>query len=334
MKKVKIKHITPVCITVLLTLTMMLSVCTAAMADSSYIATLISANSAPVAENLCYATYKNVQITGTLSAIDAEGDTVSFEIAKEAKKGTVELLENGTFIYTPDENKKGKDSFSYIAIDSEGNKSETATVSIKIKSQTTDICYADMDGEKANYAALCLAEKGIFTGEKIGNEYFFSPNTPVSRGEFLSMCLNLCGIENLEDITKTGFYDDSEIPGWSKPYIATALIAGIIQGYSDEYGNIVFSPNDAISYSEAAVILNNTLEITDVSVNMEAESDIPSWAVQAAANLTSCNVLKSGDISTVCKKEITRADAAEMLAGALSVLDNRDTTTSIFDYFK
>jgi hypothetical protein len=64
--------------------------------------------------------------------------------------------------------KKGKDSFTYVAIDSGGNISDEATVTVNIKKQSTNITYSDMSGNSSNYAALMLAEKGVFTGESWG----------------------------------------------------------------------------------------------------------------------------------------------------------------------
>jgi len=287
---------------------------------------VMNTNSAPVAENLEFATYKNISITENLSAKDPEGDTVTFEITREPKKGIVEVNDEGEFTYTPLENKKGKDSFSYTAKDSAGNISQPATVSIKIKTQTTDICYADLKNSDCRYDAICLAEKGVFVGEKLGNEYFFQPDAEITRGEFLSMCLNICDVEILDDINKTGFYDDSEIPQWSKPYIATALMSGIVHGYEDSDSNVVFSANSPISYKEAAVILNNTLNITDVNTDTVFNESYPSWAVQAMSNLISCDVIERTGAET--KDVLTRADAAKMLVSALDVLQNRSISTS------
>ena len=62
-----------------------------------------------------------------------------------------------------------------MAIDSGGNISDEATVTVNIKKQSTNITYSDMSGNSSNYAALMLAEKGVFTGEKLGESYFFCP---------------------------------------------------------------------------------------------------------------------------------------------------------------
>ena len=91
-----------------------------------------AANSAPVAENFEFETFRGVSFGGQLAAVDPEGDTLSFEITTQPVKGTIELGDDGSFVYTPAEDKKGKDYFGYKATDSEGNSSQEATVIIRL----------------------------------------------------------------------------------------------------------------------------------------------------------------------------------------------------------
>ena len=88
---------------------------------------------APIAENLELTTFRNTSVNGTLSAYDPECDVCSYEITTNPVKGEIVVEENGGFIYTPGEGKKGRDYFGYKAIDSEGNVSQEATVIIRIE---------------------------------------------------------------------------------------------------------------------------------------------------------------------------------------------------------
>ena len=47
------------------------------------------------------------------------------------------------------------------------------------------------------------------------------------------MAMAATGLEPLEDVTLTGFYDDEAIPTWAKGYVSSALKAG---GYSRQFG--------------------------------------------------------------------------------------------------
>jgi hypothetical protein len=126
---------------------------------------LLSAkNNPPIAQNLEISTYKNVAVTGFFAATDPEGDLLSYRIVKKPARGAVNIAEEGSnmFIYTPYENKTGKDTFTYVAVDSVGNTSEPATVTVRIDRANTKVAYADMSGSPAYKAALQLAEANVF----------------------------------------------------------------------------------------------------------------------------------------------------------------------------
>lgn len=276
-------------------------------------------NEAPVTENLEYTTYRNVSVSGYLLAVDPEGDMLEYRMVTEPKKGTVELYPDAGFTYTPGEDKKGKDKFTYVAIDSVGNISEESTVTVKIEKQSTDVTYSDMEGHASEYAALVLAENGIFVGERLGDNYFFNPDYTVSRGDFLAMCMDLTDMEIIPDVTRTGFSDDEDIAAWMKPYVTTAVMNGIVQGYSAN-GEIIFSGNASATLADASVILNNILQLSDVgsSGNVQDAQLVPTWAYQATINLSSSNIIPS-DLSDVYNEELTRAEAAEMLSAAMGL---------------
>lgn len=279
-------------------------------------------NCAPVAENLELTTYRGVSVGGKLSAVDPDGDALTFKIVTPPNKGDIELADDGCFVYTPAEGRRGKDYFGYKAIDSEGNTSQEATVIIRIVKQKTKVCYSDMSGSPSEYAAVLLAEKGIFVGESLAGQCVFSPEQEVSRAEFLSMCMELSGVELLGDVTATGFADDAEISDWAKPYVSTALKCGIISGYSDRGGETVFGSSRPVTVSEAAVILDKSLDLTDTArVWVDYEQTVPVWAAQSAANLTACGLLPYN--VSLCSPSLTRAQAADMLAEAVRVLENR-----------
>ena len=291
-------------------------------------------NQAPIAENLPLSTYKNVPVTGFFQAVDAEGDPLTFQITDSPARGSVTAMEDGTnrFVYTPYENKTGKDSFTYVAVDSAGNISNPAKVTIRIEKAATSVSYADLGAHPAHKAALRLAEEDIFVGEYVNGHYFFSPDTPVSRSQFLSMAMSASGLDPLEQVTVTGFADDAAIPTWAKGYVSSALKAGVIHGTRDRQGRIVFSPDTPITRAEATVILNDLLGVSDVAVQtwsavgVDYQAD-EHWALQAAVNLTTAGILRSehSAIETL-DTALTRADVAEMLDCSLDMLENRPGT--------
>ena len=287
-------------------------------------------NYAPIAENLSFTTYKGVSINGNFQAVDPEGDLLSYRLVSSPKKGTVQVSE-GAFVYTPKDGKKGKDVFTYVAVDTSGNVSGEAMVSILIEKQSTKISYSDMQGNGSNYAALRLAEEGIFIGEKIGKAHYFHPDLILTRGEFLSMCMTMADIKLLEDITKTGFADDASMPLWVKPYVSTALMSGIIRGYTTQTGSIVFDATAPITKAEAGVLLDSILGISDVENTGLTDSDaVPIWASQAASNLYACDILPNPEMMST--QNLNRAEAAELLLETINLIATRDSSDSLLSW--
>lgn len=179
-------------------------------------------SAAPVAENMEFCTYRNVSFGGQLKAYSTDSEALRFELCTEPVKGSIALEEDGSFVYTPKQNKKGRDYFGYKAVDSQGRYSQEATVIIRIEKQKQNLSYADMAGRGEEYAAVVLSELGIFTGERLGGSYRFEPDSAVTRGEFIAMCMQLCTGETLSSALSTGYCDDEDIPLWLKPYAVSA----------------------------------------------------------------------------------------------------------------
>ena len=259
--------------------------------------------SAPVAENLELRTYRNVSVGGRLSAFDAEDDVVSFTITTDPVKGSIELEENGCFVYTPKENKRGRDYFGYKAIDSAGNLSQEATVIIRIEKQKKSVVYSDLEGQACASAAVTLSEQGIFTGEKLGSQYCFQAEKPVTRGEYLAMCVKLLGQEPLLSAARCGYRDDALIPAWVRSCCAAARLRGAAPVCE------TLRAADPITCDEASSWLNTMLRLQDVRYGQNDEG-----VSQAARNLRA-----HGIPAPLGSHILTRAEAAQMLAAASEI---------------
>ena len=267
----------------------------------------------PTAEDGSLETYKNIAGSGTLSAADPEGKPLTYNLVKEPKRGSVELHEDGTFTYTPDKNKVGKDSFTYTVTDSGGNTSEEAKISIEIRKPTDKATYADMDGDPDAFYAMWLKEAGLFTGATVGGNLCFEPEKTVSRGEFLVMVMKLVDAQADETGLTSGFSDEAATPVWLQPYIVSALGSGMISGVSSEDG-VVFRPEAALSRAEAAVMLQNVLQLpAPTAKTVFSETDaaaVPAWAADATAALSAAGI-SLGD--TAQADAITRREVAKLL---------------------
>lgn len=291
-------------------------------------------NRPPVAENLEFFTYKNIGVTQPFKGSDPDGDTLVYKVIAKPKRGAVEVQAEGNFSYTPYQNKVGKDQFTYVAMDPYGNTSPEATVIIVIEKPKDKMTYADMDGHPAYYAALRLSEENVFVGEKVGKEYYFDPDQPVTRGEFVTMVMNMTGHNELSPVSKTGFADDDVTPTWVKPYASVALKEGIIKGVGKPDGSKHLCASRDITRAEAAVMLNNSLKMADTSLAVFADWEVaPVWAQQAAINMQAVGVMNTYQDGTMRLEEtITRGQAAQLLLSAMDVKEKSEPKKGLLSW--
>lgn len=221
-------------------------------------------NQAPIAEDSALETYKNLPNEGLLKVSDPEGHALTFTVTRQPKRGTVTLREDGSFIYEPQKNKVGTDSFTYTATDPAGNVSREATVTVTIIKPTDATQYTDTVDSSCRFAAEWMKNTGIFTAESIGGNGCFQPGKTVSRGEFVTMLVGALDLELDEEVTTTGFSD--ACAPWLKPYLAAAMRSGLMTGWIEED---VFQADAVITGQEAATMIQNALGLPEPMVLSE-----------------------------------------------------------------
>lgn len=261
---------------------------------------------APVAEDQAMETYKNLANSAPLKAKDPEGKALTYTVTRQPKRGSVEIDQNGAFTYTPKKNKVGTDSFTYTVTDPQGNVSREATVTIRILKPGDSARYADTGLFEAEW----LKNTGLFVGEQVGGQLVFHGEKTVSRGEFLTMAIQVLGIPVDESLT-TSAYED-QIPTWLQPYVAAALRSGMTAGLS----NTTFGPEEPMDAMEAAVMLQNAMDLAVSAGTMDtAGQDVPDWAAGAVAAMSENGIaISAGNLS--------RFDAAKLLYQISKLVDN------------
>lgn len=220
----------------------------------------------PVAEDSALETYKNLANSGQLKAYDPEGDALTYTVTRAPKRGEVVLNTDGSYTYTPKKNKVGTDSFVYTVTDKAGNVSREATVTIEVLKPTTKTTYTDTLGQPCRFAAEWMRNTGLFVGETIGPESCFQPEKAVTKGEFVTMLVKSLGISVDADASYTGFTND--VPAWLKPYLAAAMRSGLTAGWN----GTSFAANETITGAEAALMIQNALDLTVSAAAMEADN--------------------------------------------------------------
>lgn len=239
-------------------------------------------NEAPKAEDMELETYKNIANNGKLTAVDPEGAAVEFSLGEKPRYGKVEIKADGSFLYIPEKNKVGEDSFTFTVKDEAGNVSQPGTVKIKILKPSQARTFADMEGNPAEFEAMWASNAALTGGMDITGRSCFCPDAPVTRGEFLAMVMELTKQTVDESLTTSAFLDAGEAAPWLRPYMAAAVRKGIVRGEIQEDG-LVFRPNEPIRGREAAVILQNLLQLPVSAAVQEATE--PQWSAASVQAL-------------------------------------------------
>jgi len=248
---------------------------------------------APVAQDSVLETYKNLSNDGKLIAADPEEQTVAYTLVRQPRRGTVELREDGTFTYTPKKNKVGVDSFTFKATDPAGNVSREATVTVNIMKPTDSKLYRDTQGLDCRFSAQWLRYTGLFAGEQVGGDACFFPEKTVTRGEFLSMLVNLLEIP----------VEQTDAPDWVQPYLDAAIRSGLVSGWQQES----FDMNAPVTGAETAVALQNALDLSAGHEEIVYGEEVPSWAA------TSLAVMAANGVELEAATPMTRGQIAQVL---------------------
>ena len=284
---------------------------------------------ASVALNSTFVIMENEILEGALEATIASGETVAYAITVQPSHGTVVQSgdDGSTFIYTPETDYYGEDSFSF-RLESGDKYSNSATATITIEQDTSDVIpfhYVDMQDHWANYSASHLAARGLVIGEQIGYRFYFYPNKIMTRGDFMLFLLSITE-SNLDaevDVSDSLFADKDTIPDWLLEAAKVAYSKGIIKG-SSENDKIYLNLNNPITRSEAATMISNVLDDKSSTANITYKdvASIPSWALQAVKNLSAYQIIQGDAAGTFRPMDIlTRGEAAELSFKLLKQLE-------------
>src|SRR5690554_2362028 len=152
-------------------------------------------NRPPETEQLHVIGDEDSDISGIIVARDSDGDRLAYELLTPPANGTVTLdAGTGKFIYTPNANYHGNDSFEVVISDGKGGTT-TSTVTIEITpdrktaasapiSLVTDedlpasgqVLAHDIDGDVLNYSIATNPANGTVTLDAATGKFIYTPN--------------------------------------------------------------------------------------------------------------------------------------------------------------
>lgn len=128
-------------------------------------------NTSPVAVTDSYAVTEDTPLTTNIGSgvlandMDADGDPLTASIVTQPSHGTIALAADGSFVYTPDANYSGSDSFSYQANDGSAN-SNIVAVNLTISAVSDEpIAVADAYSTDEDSPLTVLAPAGVLSND-------------------------------------------------------------------------------------------------------------------------------------------------------------------------
>ena len=143
-----------------------------------------------------------------------------------------------------------------------------------------------------------LAATGIISGYPDGS---FRPQEQVTVGQFLAMVTQL--LEIPVDAQHAQLAE--EAPIWLKPYLTAALRSGLLAGWPE---NQPFSPEAPVTGAQAAVILQNALDLPVSMETVELEAaEAPTWEEMAL------HAMAENGLELAADQVLSRAETAKLL---------------------
>ncbi|MBV1818511.1 S-layer homology domain-containing protein [Clostridium cochlearium] len=198
------------------------------------------------------------------------------------------------------------------------NKHKDINVMPIVKPGTTFEDITGVNAHKNQTAIESLASRLIVNGR---SENKFEPNANITRAEFATAIVKALGIEPKGE----NVFKDVKKSDWFFDYVATANKYGIVKGISKDE----FKPNATVTKQEAAIMLahaaklagmdteNNNGSVRDSLSQFEDYVTVDTKAMPSLAFCYSENILDDSSMKIEPKKNITRAEAAQMIFNML-----------------
>ena len=121
-------------------------------------------NDVPLAEAGATSGDEDTEITGQVSAVDPDGDPLSYAVTSDAAHGQVVMASDGSFSYTPEANYFGEDSFTFVANDGTSDSAEqTFTITVNPVDNDPAVITGDLAAEITE-----SSEVGVPDGSVVG----------------------------------------------------------------------------------------------------------------------------------------------------------------------
>ncbi len=238
-------------------------------------------NLAPIVSDSVMKTVSDIGCEAKLDINEPNGDTFTVNVITYPRDGEIKIGNDGKVTYTPNNGFSGKDTLVYTVTDRFGEVSSRATLAITVEKNQGNIFFADMEGNANHLSAYRVCSQNVMVYRTEGGKYYFDPETPVSKIEFLVMMMSAAGLDaDIAAVADSAVSDDSALSSGLKGYLSAASEQNLIK-----LNNGAFSPYSKITVADAAYMVSAALKLPDVgSESVEAGTQDRVLASILAAN--------------------------------------------------
>ena len=250
--------------------------------------------------------------SGNMNASDLDGDKITYSIAGEPSKGSVEIDESGNYKYTPNESEYGQDTFTLLATDGKKPISLTYNVELYVakdlgtildhKISTGSKLFGQISVDTRNctpfYSVKTDGSKGNVTIAEFTGEYTYTPkpntkgadqfviNVDYGYGSF-DITINVYQntpsdtsevVKNIltkENVNYSGNVTSTDVDGDSLRYkVVTYPRLGSID-LNELTGEYTYYPSkDTGGHDTIAIEVNDGINISTIYLKIKIESEI------------------------------------------------------------
>lgn len=230
-------------------------------------------NDAPVSSDQNLTTPEDVALAGQVVATDIEGDTLAYAVSGQPANGSVNLNPaTGSFVYTPNANYNGSDSFIVTISDGNGGTTTSrinigvtpvndAPVSSNLNLTTPEdtpvssqISGSDVDGDSLTYTVTGLPANGTVTINPASGSFVYSPATNFNGSDRFVVTISDGKGGTTTSVVNIGVTPVNDVPSTSNQTLTTnenVPVTGAVSGYDPD--------GDTLSYTLASNPANGTL---------------------------------------------------------------------------
>lgn len=198
----------------------------------------------------------------------------------------------------------------------EGKNSDINVMPI-VNHNSSFIDISGVNAHKNQKAIESLASRNIINGKSEGK---FGPNDNMTRAEFATIVVKSLGLP----VNGSNKFKDINKSDWFYDYVLTATNYGIVNGISEDE----FNPSGSINKEEAAAMIMRASLLAgiieeegtnprDILAQFEDYVLVSEWAMKPISFCVDKNILSSNDMEINPKKDITRAEVAQMIFNML-----------------